>query len=99
MSAMTLVTPLSTLDPNLPNFRSNGVVNFPPPPGRDTSATRMKADASRSRFGLSALRGKSSDRSAPHPEQQLGEPSRPAQPIPNAYSLQQYVDFFIMDMI
>jgi hypothetical protein len=59
----------------------------------------MKADASRSRFGLSALRGKSSDRSAPHPEQQLGEPSRPAQPIPNAYSLQQYVDFFIIDMI
>jgi hypothetical protein len=44
---------------------------------------------------LSALRGKSSDRSAPHPEQQLGEPSRPAQPIPNAYSLQQYVGFFL----
>jgi hypothetical protein len=105
MSAVTLVTPLSTLDPNRPNFRSNmspmtprnGVVNFPPPPGRDTSASRTKAETTttRSRFGLSALRGKSSDRSAPQQQEQASaEPVWPPQPIPNAYSAQQYVNCY-----
>jgi hypothetical protein len=69
----------------------NGMVNFPPPPGRDTSANRTKAEASRSRFGLSALRGKSSDRSAPQAEMPpTREPQQPVQPIgSSSYSVGQ----------
>jgi hypothetical protein len=84
ISAVSLVTPHSTIDPH--NLRSalspmSGVgaqpMNFPPPPGvRDRSASRSKG-----RFGLSALaRGLSTDRSSSTAPSENAIPPPPREP-------------------